>query len=80
MPKKYNVEELIALQQEILSLLARFDEYPYDPTGRLITLRGVEEFDLREPQKPRVIKSLALTMPEVRDVLKELAAKKGIPL
>jgi hypothetical protein len=80
MPKKYNVDELIALQQEILGLLARFDEYPYDPAGRLIMLRGIEEFDLRDPQKPRVIKNLALTMPEVRDVLKELAAKKGISL
>nr|DAR60837.1 MAG TPA: hypothetical protein [Caudoviricetes sp.] len=74
---KYNLDELIALQQEIHQLNAQFNEPPYDLTGRLILLSAVLQFDLREKQPPSVVKNLAEHMPEVRDVLKQLLANQN---
>lgn len=79
MPKKYNLDELIAQQQEIIQLANQLEKFPSkaEVGFRLLALRAVREFDLTKPQRPKTIQYLADYMPEVLTTLKRVLAGKA---
>ena len=72
MSKKYDLDKLIELQREIIKLSDPLTSEDLAKIGFvLLNLQAVYEFDLSQPQAPRVIHHLAQEMPVILKALQD---------
>ncbi|HGO5823438.1 TPA: hypothetical protein ACK3JW_001106 [Mannheimia haemolytica] len=76
---KYNLEDLIALQKEIIEISEPLTSEDLSKIGfAVLNLRAVYEFDLTQKQPPRIIRNLAQEMPIILQALQSYLASSDI--
>ncbi|ATW43462.1 hypothetical protein N5918_01055 [Glaesserella parasuis] len=71
-----NLEQLIALQQQIIQMSEPLTAEDLKKMGfAVLNLRAVYDFDLSQPQPPHIVQVLAQEMPVILKALQSYLAK-----